>query len=985
MSTSSSPIRSWDNIDKKLEQRFLNYAETGKWSGGKIAKAKAKEVEATRDAIKKCHLTYGNRHFFTQKKIPCSCTWHDKLKAKNAKATATAKATTRPLQEADAEDGASLLIDGVINTRPSSSSSSSATAPSTATTNTSSSTATDTPAPAQAPALIAPSPERNPSPRSRVQVASIFATAATKRLATTTNTNAVHVPFNFPYIKPKPRGNASEVKGTQHWPQETKDHYPLQTFCPNNGKCKCGSSNIEGGDISKTVRPILCHGLPRFVQSQSMTCVDCNERTMAYEKTYVDTLPSRQTKSKLDAIIIGNSHGIDMSLIRALRNGTSAEEIENTARANLYALWSTSKETYKEKCESLRKMGHAVHLKEFPAFPEEYVPKADQLNKAFLRDFATEEEWLKRELAVLKTTTTTLAIDNQVKVVKSAKAGSDKSPRQTLSVVGDCGIILAHVVVGSDSKMWSDPCIKEVVARHDTTPKVCFVDKNCCNGKLGGRTEETKMLCGMEKKLDVFHVMKRIGETINSEHKRAATFKHELSECIFTCDTSDLAKLKSTKMKHPSTCGNLSQKKNSRDQSKHVKRNIESGEKVCSRIITLVVNQARNDKYAKEEYEQSPRYHPTTPITPSHVAYPLITKEVWKVIRQQLVHILNGCLSDDEYNMYVTQREINYRSTGDMLPLYTCLRGTNKVEAFNSVLALKSSDWHQIRPELFDARTLWILIHYNRKKLRTEGRSALPNGISPSEAGDDITLATVEDAKRIKFGFEYYDYVKDMMKLKGGIQLNDSNRHGDHNNNTFTFESNSIEYAGDASLDDIIVPDQVGIEDLGHLGEVLERKLPNVDDSLLNEKRATPSLPNVEKECSKLMAAYTIGSEEDAVKLLSKKRKRNASSSDIELYNRQKTAKATMIANGISTCKDTNKPGERKLCKVCQKNKDRFIFQSRKHIQINKKVKGVEVKSYCPLADPPETYYEVLKQREENKKMQYKRGNEKKNAKRRKS
>ena len=65
---------------------------------------------------------------------------------------------------------------------------------------------------------------------------------------------------------------------------------------------------------------------------------------MAYEKTYVDTLPSRQTKSKLDAIIIGNSHGIDMSLIRALRNGTRAEEIENTARSNLYALWSTSKE-----------------------------------------------------------------------------------------------------------------------------------------------------------------------------------------------------------------------------------------------------------------------------------------------------------------------------------------------------------------------------------------------------------------------------------------------------------------------------------------------------------------------------------------------------------------------------------------------------------------------------------------------------------------
>jgi len=750
MSTSSSPIRSWDNIDKKLEQRFLNYAETGKWSGGKIAK----EVEATRDAIKKCHLTYGNRHFFTQKKIPCSCTWHDKLKAKNAKATATAKATTRPLQEADAEDGASLLIDGVINTRPSSSSSSSATAPSTAITHTNTSS-TNTPSSAATtatpvPVLIAPSPERNQ--RSRVQVASIFATAATKRLATTTNTGG-NVPFNFPHIIPKARENTSEVKGIQHWPSKTANHFSLHTFCPYDGKCtKCGSSSMDGGSNKKTVRIILCNGLPRFIQSLSIHCRDCKETTMAYEHKYVATLDQGE-KSKLDAIIVGNSHGIDMSLIRAIRNGSSADEVENTARANLYTLWSTSKKAYEKKCRAL----HIV-AKEFPDFPEEYVPKAAQLNKAFLSDFAIEEEWLKRELAALQTTTS-LAIDHQVKLAKSVKAGDDKSPCQTLSVVGDCGIVLAHVVVGSDSKQWSDPCIREVVARHgNAPPKVLFVDKNCCNGKLGGRTDDTKMYCGMEKKLDTFHVMKRIGQAINSEHKQAATFLQDLSTCIFTCDPDDLATMESTRAKHPSICGNLSQKQSSCDRTKHVRRTIESGEKVCARIITLVVNQARNDKYAKEEYEQSPRYQPTTPITPSHVAYPLITKEVWKVIRQQLIHILNGCLSDDDYNMYVTHREINYRSTGDMLPLYTCLRGTNKVEAVNSLLALKSGDWRQIGRPLFDARTFWTITNYNRAQFRKVGRQSLPNGVSPSEAPqNDVILATIEDGKKVKFGFEYYD------------------------------------------------------------------------------------------------------------------------------------------------------------------------------------------------------------------------------------
>lgn len=78
-----------------------------------------------------------------------------------------------------------------------------------------------------------------------------------------------------------------------------------------------------------------------------------------------------------------------MSLIRALRNGVSPDEVEQTTRANLYDDWSVAKRQY----EASNPTGQ-----DFPPFPEEYVPKATQLTNAFLRDMESERIWLKREL-----------------------------------------------------------------------------------------------------------------------------------------------------------------------------------------------------------------------------------------------------------------------------------------------------------------------------------------------------------------------------------------------------------------------------------------------------------------------------------------------------------------------------------------------------------------------------------------------------------
>lgn len=53
----------------------------------------------------------------------------------------------------------------------------------------------------------------------------------------------------------------------------------------------------------------------------------------------------------------------------------------------------------------------------------------------------------------------------------------------------------------------------------------------------------------------------------------------------------------------------------------------------------------------------------------------------------QLIHVRNGCISDDtECLPYVQVGKINYHSTGRFLLHYQSLRGTSKVEAVHSVL-----------------------------------------------------------------------------------------------------------------------------------------------------------------------------------------------------------------------------------------------------------------------------------------------------------
>ena len=119
-------------------------------------------------------------------------------------------------------------------------------------------------------------------------------------------------------------------------------------------------------------------------------------------------------------------------------------------------------------------------------------------------------------------------------------------------------------------------------------------------------------------------------------------------------------------------------------------------------------------------------------VSVADVAYPLITKRVIEVVKLQLIHVRNGCISDDTDHLpYVRVGTINFHSTGHHLVHYRSLRGTSKVEAVHSVLDRNFYTQRGIGMELFDARLGWWILSYNRRRLRALGKKIPPDSMPP--------------------------------------------------------------------------------------------------------------------------------------------------------------------------------------------------------------------------------------------------------------
>ena len=102
------------------------------------------------------------------------------------------------------------------------------------------------------------------------------------------------------------------------------------------------------------------------------------------------------------------------------------------------------------------------------------------------------------------------------------------------------------------------------------------------------------------------------------------------------------------------------------------------------------------------------------------------------VFQQQLIHVRNGCISDDpEHLLYVSVGTINYRSTGHHLQHYQSLRGTSKVEPVHSVLDRTFYSQRGIGIEVYNARLSWWILAYNHRRLRALGRKVPPDSMPP--------------------------------------------------------------------------------------------------------------------------------------------------------------------------------------------------------------------------------------------------------------
>ncbi len=176
--------------------------------------------------------------------------------------------------------------------------------------------------------------------------------------------------------------------------------FVLSSFGPTSGFCpRCNSPVLQKGQQLSKVKLIHTMRVPHFVQSLLLKCssLSCNFGLTSYQKDYVDTLPS-VFKSQLNAIVDRRCNGIDIDVIRLEQMSNSAKSIEDATRANLYAKYKHWELLYKASKKSALKISHDDYP--YPLFPDEFVVKGLQLNRAFMHDYLSECVWLLHEQAV---------------------------------------------------------------------------------------------------------------------------------------------------------------------------------------------------------------------------------------------------------------------------------------------------------------------------------------------------------------------------------------------------------------------------------------------------------------------------------------------------------------------------------------------------------------------------------------------------------
>ena len=374
----------------------------------------------------------------------------------------------------------------------------------------------------------------------------------------------------------------------------------------------------------------------------------------------------------------------------------------------------------------------------FPSFPSHYVPGRPHLTAMFVRDYWENKPYIMRELRTILSSHS-LAVDHQRKVVKRTLGGDVVGHGgQTFTICGDFGLVCGVYVVPDTALSWAQKAMAEVIERHETAgvevPQSLYMDCGCCSGREGvPQTTLTNASTSVGAlwrasfsiKLDAMHLMLRIGREINAEHPRRKKFLTDLSHAIFVQHKGDWQQL----MRAREAAG-LEGPPTRVERVKFIRRVVGEPETVVERMDLVLKAHQELDHQCHSQAQAAGLE--VDNLTVTDVAYPLATRRLISVFQQQLVHVRNGCISDDPERLpYVNLGTINYHSTGHHLQHYQSLRGTSKVEAVHSVLDRAFYSQRGIGIEVFDARLGWWILGYNRRRLRALGKRVPPDTMPP--------------------------------------------------------------------------------------------------------------------------------------------------------------------------------------------------------------------------------------------------------------
>ena len=233
-------------------------------------------------------------------------------------------------------------------------------------------------------------------------------------------------------------------------------------------------------------------------------------------------------------------------------------------------------------------------------------------------------------------------------------------------------------------------------------------------------------------KLDAMHLMLRISREMNAEHPRRKKFLVDLSHAIFIQHEGDQLKLVEARK-----AAGLEGLPTRAERVKFIRRVVGDPMTVESRMTLVLKAHRELDFQCRSQAEAAGMVLEN--ITVASVAYPLITTRVISVFHQQLVHVRNGCISDDPDSLpYVRVGTVNFHNTGYYLNTYQSLRRTSKVKGVHSVLDQTFYCQQVIGMEVFDARLGWWVLGYNRRRLRALGKKVPPDSMSPKVKMDVV-------------------------------------------------------------------------------------------------------------------------------------------------------------------------------------------------------------------------------------------------------